>query len=185
MRNTDITHLLNQKEFDFLIKNGKRNNVAMGYEAKGLHLLPYQFVKHTLASFVESLDFTGLILTYLRYSGHNVFDYEIENLAPNDGMALVCWIFDEYNAIIKLENEYLKGDPDPDLYRAGINRLNQFGDMCLIDALSDGDLLKHDIIRSQPYYVIFDKQLKGMIEGEIQKSLQKIRTENNKLKGGR
>lgn len=173
---------LKQDEFDFIIKNGVREDSILGYKASQLIYLPFSFVKSALPSLADKNDFTGLILKYLNLCGHNVFEYEIEKAHIKEAFKFICWIFDEYNAINRLEKEYLTGDPDFVLLAAGVNRLNQFGDFNIIDCLAGGDILKHDLIKAMPYNILFDKQLKNKIDGEIQKKYQEIQTEMNKSK---
>jgi len=169
---------LTQEDFNVIIQNGKRSNVIAGYEFEGLIYLSYTFVKNILPDLLTSLRFDRLAFLALKDKGINVFEYEINKCSAKEILYFTCWISDELKAVNQMEKDYLTSFPDSKMQLAGIDKLNKFGEMNIIDSLAGGDILKHEAIRKLPYHVIFDKQLKSLTEGAIQKSLK----EQNKPK---
>lgn len=171
-----------QSDFDFILKNGKRSNEIAGYKVEGLIYCSYGFLKFTLPELIKDCKFEELVIQLLQDINYNPFYYEIEKVTVTDFFKFICFITDELKAIGDLEKNYLSGDSDIDLQVAGINELNQFGDLNIVDNLAKGDITKHEEIKKLRYHVVFDKLYKGLKETEIQKKVQKIKSSKTKGK---
>lgn len=167
---------IGQTDFENAIKYGKRSNEIAGYTAPSLTELSYEFLKFKLPEYINNCQFEELIIGLFRDLGHNVFDYEFNNVDIKDALYFLCYVTDEVRDINKLELEYLSNDPDTELTQAGVNELNILGESNLIDSLANGDILKYDSIVKLKYSRIFDKQLMTVIHSRIQKKLQEIRS---------
>jgi hypothetical protein len=116
----------------------------------------------------------------LKDRGYNVFEYDIANTPNAQLLEVLTWIFDEFKLIARMEDEHLNTPPDFKMAAAGVERMNVFGHLNVIDSIAGGDPLKWEAVRKLPYHVIFDKQYKSTIENDIQKKLMEA---NTKKKG--
>ena len=171
---------LSETDFKFIVDNGKRSSVLNGFDFESLIYCRWKFLKERLPELQQLGDFELLVLELFADRGINLFRPDVSNMDSNDVFSLVLWVKDQMESISKMEQEFLVSDTDPDMMAAGINELQQFGDLNTIDQLAGGDILKYDAVKSLRYNVIFDKQYKMNVEAKIQKKLIKIQSSKNK-----
>lgn len=174
---------LSQEDFDFILKNGKRSSILLGHDFKTLLDSSYGFLKFELIDYIKSFDFEGMVLGMFKDRKKLKFHYDLKIIPYHDYLYFICWIKDELQIISNLERDYLSNkDIDIDLSKAGIDALNKFGDLNVLDTLASGDITKYEAIKKMPYSLIFDKQYKTLTENEIQKRYQAAIAARSKLK---
>lgn len=173
---------LPQDKFDFLIKNGKRSHALNDYDFESLCYSSYKFVKETAPDLIKEGKFERLIFECFIDRKIYIFENDINNFDFNECLYFVLWIIDDLKYWSKMEQEHLSGEPDMDMMLAGINELNIFGDLNVIDMLAGGDVLKWEEVKKMTYQKIFDKQLKTIKEGKFQKEYSKRMADKNKPK---
>ena len=157
------------EDFNLLKKVGKRSNTLNLIQATELYYLPYFFVKSELPELLNGGNYKA------------VFSVMFENklnfnqIKTNDAFETLLWIFDSYNDILKVEKQYLSSFPDPDLMAAGINRLNEVGELNVTDSVAQRFGYKIEEVEQLKYHKVFDLQRKMKLEADIQRDLQKIR----------
>jgi len=166
---------ISQDDFNFLIKNGKRNSKLFNFDFESLIYLKWGLLKETLPYLFAKNDFEKLFYLMLQDRKKFVFLADVQKLEVNQAMSFILWLIDEMKTIRELESTYLRSDPDVKLLQAGINKLDQFGLMNTLDNLAKGDILKYDLIRELPYNVVFDKQYLEVTKSDIEKKLSKIK----------
>lgn len=167
---------LSESDLDFILKNGKRSSVLDGFDFESLIHCSWKFLKETLPELMKKGNFEKLVHQAFVDRGQNRFEVDISLMPVDSVMAFLNWIRDELNQISEMEREFLVSEPDPDMNAAGINDLDVFGNMNVIDSLSGGDVLKHEAVKSLAYSVIFDKQLKSIKENAINKKYAKLKS---------
>lgn len=171
---------LSEVDFKFIVENGKRSSVLNGFDFESLIYCRWKFLKERLPELQKAGDFELLVLELFADRGIHLFRPDISLIDSNEVFSLILWVKDQMESISKMEQEFLNSEPDSDMMAAGINELQQFGDMNVIDQLAGGDILKYDAVKSLRYNVIFDKQYKMNIESRIQKKLIKIQSKPKK-----
>lgn len=167
---------VNQDDFNFLVKNGKRSSFLFKFDFESLIYCKWGFVKEILPDLFLKNDFDELFFLMLKDRGQKVFCIgDVKQISANEAMAFILWLIDEMKAINELEMQYLKSDPDVKLIQAGIHKLDQFGIKNTLDNLAQGNVLKYDEVRNLRYDVVFDKQYMEVIKSEIEKKLIKIK----------
>ena len=166
---------INQDDFNFLVKNGKRSSILLNFEFDSLIYCKWSFVKETLPQLFLKNDFEQLFYLMLKDRGLFPFFVEVQRIKVNEAISFILWLIDEMKSINELESQYLKSDPDIKMLQAGINKLDQFGILNTLDNLAKGDVLKYNAIRQMPYNVIFDKQYMEVVKSDIEKKLSKIK----------
>lgn len=166
---------INQEDFDFLIKNGKRSSKLFNFDFESLIYLKWGLLKETLPDLFVKNDFETLFFLMLKDRGQNWFLIDIQRIEVNKAMAFILWIIDELKSIKELESTYLKADPDIKLLQAGINNLDKFGIKNTLFNLGGKDPKQHEVIRNTPYNDIFDIQYYGVETSKIEKKLAKIK----------
>lgn len=167
--------LINQEDFNFLLKNGKRSSKLLNFDFESLIFNSFGFVKQELPDLLNGNDFEKLFLWMFKDRGVFLFSCDIEKISNADAMAFVLWIIDEVKSISELEMTYLQSSPDVKMIQAGIDKLNKFGILNTLDHLAGGDVLKYEKIKKLPYNVVFDKQYMEITKNEIEKKLAKIK----------
>lgn len=76
--------------------------------------------------------------------------------------------------LVKGEQANLKSEPDSLAREAGIDRLDIFGVMAVIDELADGNLLKWRDIENTEYRLVFSKLMLNKTKNEIRKDMEQI-----------
>jgi len=166
---------ISQEDFNFLIKNGKRNSKLFNFDFESLIYLKWKTLKEVLPELFAKNDFEELFYLMLKDRGINLFKADVNNIEVNQAMSFILWIIDELKSVNELEKAYLTSDPDVKFLQAGGNNLNKFGLMNTLDNLAKGNILKYDLIRQLPYNVVFDKQYLEVTKSEIEKKLAKIK----------
>lgn len=166
---------INQDDFIFLVKNGKRSSKLFNFDFESLIYSKWGFVKETLPDLFLKNDFEQLFFLMLKDRNQNHFFIEVQRISINDAIAFILWLIDEMKSITELEGQYLRSEPDIKMLQAGINKLDKFGVLNTLDNLANGDILNYDSIRNTPYNVIFDKQYMEVTRSEIEKKLAKIK----------
>lgn len=174
---------ISQKDFDFMVKNGKRSSTIYGIDFKSLILSTYGYVKFTLPEFIKSGDFDGLILSFIRDRGIVIFDCDLDYIDSNDMMYFVLWVIDELGKVNKMESDNLASQPDIDKIAAGIDELNIFGEMNTIDQLAGGDILKWNEVMKLPYQDVFDKQMMMIKHSAFDKRYSEVLRNKSKKNG--
>lgn len=160
---------MTKEEFNFLIEFGVRNNILFGMEVPMLIYMPYGFVKIELPEYLSTANVYEIINRIAKLQNIEETETDTKEL-----IAFILWIKDEFEAIRKLESEHLSGSPDPDMLAAGVQELNELGEINVIDSLAGGDILKWEAIEKLPYYKVFDKLKKNMVENKVNKNYHKI-----------
>jgi len=166
---------IEQSDFDFLIKNGKRSSYLCNFDFESLIYTKWGLLKEQLPELFKNNDFEQLFFLLLKDRGLHPFRIDIQNIEVNKAMSFILWIIDEMKTIRELESQYLRSDPDVKLLQAGINKLDQFGIKNTLFNLGGKDFEKHNVIRNTPYNEVFDMQYHGVIMSEIEKKLAKIK----------
>lgn len=175
MRNEDF-QTINQDDFNFLVKNGKRNSKLLNFDFESLIYSSWGFVKETLPELFAKNDFEALFFLILKDRGQKVFCLgDVRQISVVDAMAFILWLIDEVKAINELESQFLKSEPDAKMINAGIHKLDQFGIKNTLDNLTKGKIWEYDKIRNMPYNDVFDKQYMEVIKSEVEKKLTKIK----------
>lgn len=173
---------LPEDDFLFIMKNGKRINVLLGYDFKSLIYSSFKFLKETLPDLIKNCNFEKLVLEMFMDRGVNVFTCDIDSIDYNEMLYFIFWVMDEMEAIAKMENTHLVSETDMDLISAGIQEMQQFGELNTIDSLAGGDVLKWEQVKLLPYHVVFDKQFKSIVEQRISKKYSKNMSDKSKAK---
>ena len=79
-----------------------------------------------------------------------------------------------------MKKRYLERPPEHKMLAAGIKSLDQLGIINTIDLLAGGDVTKWNDIEQLPYSKCFEKQLKLVIENDINKKLVEINKNQRK-----
>lgn len=166
---------INQDDFNFLVKNGKRSSKLLNFDFESLIYCKWGFVKETLPDLFLKNDFEKLFFLMLKDRNQNWFLNDVQRIELKNAISFILWLIDEMKSINELESQYLRSEPDIKMLQAGINKLDQFGLLNTLDNLAKGDILKYDAIRNTPYNVIFDKQYMEVTKSEIEKKLSKIK----------
>lgn len=166
---------LQPDQIEFLLKNSVRRSSILGYDFEGLHLGSWKFLKETAPILIKTGNFEKLIIEAFKDRGIGIFYSDVNNADYNECLYFIFWVIDEIQAINKMEADNLSADPDVKLLAAGINEMNQFGDLNTIDSLVIGwcGAYTHEEVKNMPYHFIFDKQLKTKVETNINKKLAK------------
>lgn len=93
---------------------------------------------------------------------------------------ILIWIEKQYEKINVIEKRYLERPPEHKMLAAGIKSLDQLGIINTIDLLAGGDVTKWNDIEQLPYSKCFEKQLKLVIENDINKKLVEINKNQRK-----
>lgn len=171
---------MNPNDLQFIVKNGKRSSVLLGYDFNSLIYSSYRIVKEVIPELINKGKFELLYVTMFKDRSINVFHSDINNAKYQDNLMFLCWLLEELSNIGKMESQYLSSMPDLKLIAAGINELNQFGELNIIDSLAGGDVLKWEAIKDLKYHIVFDKQYKSIIESRINKTYAEQNKPKNK-----
>lgn len=155
--------------YNFVKKYGKRTNTLFGVELEPLIYFSYGFVKIDLPSLLNENNIDEIINIIC-----DIKDISVKKITDKEKISLTLWLIDELEAIGSLEQNYLSSNPEPELIASGIDELNIFGELNIIDSLAGGDILKWEQVKQLPYHSIFDKLRKDNIERKINKNYNKI-----------
>ena len=155
--------------YQFVKKYGKRTNTLFDVELEPLIYFSYGFVKIDLPSLLNENNIDEIIKIIC-----DIKDISVRKITDKEKISLTLWLIDELEAIGSLEQNYLSSQPEPELIASGIDELNVFGELNIIDSLAGGDILKWEQVKQLPYHSIFDKLRKDNIERKINKNYNKI-----------
>lgn len=167
---------LTTKDFNRILKFGKAKNTIGKYESKKFIELPYGIVKRELPLLQKEARFQEMVLTVLKCQFEDV---NLNAVSGNDYMAFLLWIKSQLEFIFAIELNYLSTDPDPKMVAAGLHKLNELGELPVLDQLAQGDILKYDLIEALPYFKVYEKLKLDKITGEISKSYEEIIKNSN------
>jgi len=168
----DVFSKMTKNEFEFLNKFGSRSNVLFGKELPMLIYFSYGFVKIDLPEYLTSGKLKEIIEAICKEQDI----IQNESMNEHDVIAFFMWLKDEFEIIQRLEKEHLNSPPDIDMQAAGVRELDEFGELNVIDSLSGGDILKWEQVEKLPYYKVFDKLKKNIVESRINKKYNEIIT---------
>ena len=161
--------MVDSELYQFVKKYGKRTNTLFGVELEPLIYFSYGFVKIDLPSLLNENNIDEIINIIC-----DIKDISVKKITDKEKISLTLWLIDELEAIGSLEQTYLSSNPEPELIASGIDELNIFGELNIIDSLAGGDILKWEQVKQLPYHSIFDKLRKDNIERKINKNYNKI-----------
>lgn len=161
--------MVGEELYNFVKKYGKRTNILFDVELEPLIYFPYGFVKIDLPSLLNENNIDEIINLIC-----NIKDISVKKITDKEKISLTLWLIDELEAIGSLEQNYLSSQPEPELIASGIDELNVFGELNIIDSLAGGDILKWEQVKQLPYHSVFDKLRKDNIERKINKNYNKI-----------
>lgn len=168
---------ISKNEFELIVKFGKRSNNLFGVDVASIIYFPYRFTKIDLPELLQEGNIEEIINIICKEK-----EIEKKEITQQETISFVLWLKDEIEAIQQLESRYLQSQPDPDMIAAGVNDLNEFGELNVIDSLAGGDILKWDEVGKLPYHKVFDKLRKNIIEKKVNANYQRIITTKNKHK---
>lgn len=131
-------------------------------------------IKQTIPEHFNCGEFEQAIAIALSTSPKNILAK-----TEQERFELLIWLEGEYDKINKVEQKYLTRQPDIKQIAAGIRNLDILGVTNVVDMLAGGDVTKWEQVKRLPYSVCFEKQLKNVLESDIQKKL----IEQNKPQG--
>ena len=149
-------------QLDDIVKYGKRSNELNGVKYNFIRL-PYWVVKVEIANALEDGDLFAAVRAVVPDAVHS-----------SDAYAFALWILDSYKAVIEMEMKALSSTPDKKLKEAGIEQMNIFGELNVINSLANGDILRYEQIKQLPYEDVVNKLLMDKTENEINKEYQRI-----------
>jgi hypothetical protein len=161
-------------ELEFIFKYGKQTNSINGIFAKSIFELSYKNVKQDIPEFLKEGKYLEVANLF--------FDKPFEKLKANELLSFILFVLNQYEIINNNEKIKLDSPPDFDLQIAGIDELNVFGEINIIDNLAGGDITKWNDCWNLSYGDVFVKLCKSNIEKRIQKNYQKIIENKNKRK---
>ena len=161
--------MVDSELYQFVKKYGKRTNTLFGIELEPLIYFSYGFVKIDLPSLLNENNIDEIIKIIC-----DIKNISVKKISDKEKISLTLWLIDELEAIGSLEQNYLSSQPEPELIASGIDELNVFGELNIIDSLAGGDILKWEQVKQLPYHSIFDKLRKDNIERKINKNYNKI-----------
>lgn len=173
---------MSESDFEFLRKNGKRSSRIYEIDFKALHYSSWEFVKETAPTCLKSGDFDTFVLSAIRDRGVGIFEVDLDFVPIKEKTAFLLWCMDELESISEMERDALKSPTDSDLVAAGVDRLDKFGELNIIDAIASGDVLKWDAVKKLPYEYVFAKQYMMVESRAVSKDYEKIIREKSKRK---
>ena len=175
MKLNDQIQSIPKEEFNILKKFVKRSNDIQGIKSKDLIYFSYGFVKIDLPNLLETADFEEIFISL-------VPKVKINKLNIQKAMPFIFWVYDSLKNIIAIEREYLSSTPKLDLISAGIERLNELGELNTLDAVASRFNYKMEEIKEKPYHEVFDLQRRMKLEADIQEDLARIQKDRSKQK---
>lgn len=100
---------------------------------------------------------------------------KLESCGVFDFYAVFNQVTNEFTSLLTREKNYLSSDPEAEELEAGIESLSKFGRLATVDALSGGDLLKHNDIIELPYSRVFTKLYLEAEKAKYQRELYRIK----------
>ena len=170
---------LTENQLQMLLKYGKASDAIGGFKSKAFIELPYGIIKKDVPALLKD-DKVVEAIQLIMECQHDKFDFG--NSSGNDVFGFLLWILSQYEFIKQIESMNLNSDPEPEMLAAGISRLNEFGELSVIDNLANGNILEYDRIEALPYFKVYQKLKLDKVIREINKKYQKIIEEKAKKK---
>lgn len=168
---------MNEKEFEYALKYGKRKSDVNNIDINILEL-PFCFIKWEFMQFANE-SFSKAVLKCLEY-----LKIESKSLKANEINAIFLYLYDEIitekGIVYKLEKQFLSSDPDVDMIAAGQNRLTPFNNLLTLYNLANKDITKIDEVSKMKFSDLLDFQAMLKIQSEVQQRYQEIKINKNK-----
>lgn len=106
---------------------------------------------------------------------------QFENLTVTEFYAKMNYIINQLEHLYKMEEHHLTSQHSDFKWEAveGSKRLAKFGVLPLVDNLAGGDILKYNAILDLPYMTVFNKLRMDVTVKDIQKDMEKIKTQKS------
>lgn len=153
----------------------ERVNHLYGIRFDDITHLSYKVLKNEIPHLIETGFLEEAIFLVLKSKKNNLTLKRVKKMDNYKKLKFLFWVQDQYKQIAELEARTLSMPPDRKLVAAGIQELDILGDTNLIDTLAGGNVLNWGKVMELPYSVIYEKQLKTVIESRITKKLNKIK----------
>lgn len=164
-------------DFQMMLKFGKASEIIGKWKSRPFIELPYGIVKKDLPNYQKQ----GLVLETIELILNFQFnDFKIGKASGNEIACFLLWIKDQQEFIRNIELHNLQSEPDTEMLAAGVNRLNEFGELSTIDGLANGNILNYKKIESLPYFEVYQKLKLDKTLRDINKNYEKIMTEKSK-----
>lgn len=163
---------IDNNQMAFIIKHGKRVDTLKGIKCKSFFEYSVKIIKQELPELLKD----GKYIEVARL----LLNSKLKGLKANDLLSFILFVLDELEQIAKNELANLNSPPDFDLQMAGIDKLDKFGVINIIDQLAGGDVTKWEDCWELSYGDAFVKLCKNNVEREIQKNYQKIIEQKHK-----
>lgn len=167
------------KDFQLMLKFGKASNVIGKYQSKPFIELPYGLIKKDLPAYQKQ----ELLGESIELIMQNQFeDFKVSKASANEVIGFLLWIKEQQTFIKNIEEQNLQSEPEPEMLVAGIHRLNEFGIATTVEKIAKDWNMKPEEVEAKPYFKIYEKMKMDKIQGEINKSYQKILEAKSKRK---
>ena len=93
--------------------------------------------------------------------------------------ACIKHLTNEVQRVLEQEQRALQGEPSPyeaQLQQAGVEQLQPFRDLAIIDTLAQGDILRYEQVEALPYDVVFYTLYYRTVRQNIDNRFQQIMT---------
>ena len=93
--------------------------------------------------------------------------------------ACIKHLTNEVQRVLEQEQKALQGEPSPyetQLQQAGVEQLQPFKDLAIIDTLAQGDILRYEQVEALPYEVVFYTLYYRTVRQNIDNRFQQIMT---------
>ena len=93
--------------------------------------------------------------------------------------ACIKHLTNEVQRVLEQEQRALQGEPSPyeaQLQQAGVEQLQPFKDLAIIDTLAQGDILRYEQVETLPYEVVFYTLYYRTVRQNIDNRFQQIMT---------
>lgn len=173
MRLIEFINKIPKDQMPMIRKYSERRTKFFGVHLQDITHVSYRGIKLTIPDLLERGKLDEVIQLVFRYKRKRLYLWRVRRLDNFEKLKFLFWIEDQYMLINQLEQRYWTSPPDPKMVAAGIKELDPLGHTNLIDSLANGDVLKWDEVWDLPYWKIFDKQRKAVIDRKIAKNLNK------------
>lgn len=161
------------EDLKLMLKFGKASDSIGKYQSKRFIELPYGLVRKDIPNLIKEDKIADAVLEVLKIQ-HD--DFNFNNVTGNQIISFVLWILKELEFLGTIEKNNLSTDPEMEMRAAGIDRMNEFGVLPTIHALSGKDLLKHKEIEALPYFEIYQILKMEKVESEVMKNYNEIKS---------
>ena len=160
------------EEFEFLKEYGKRKSEVNDIKID-VTQLPYTFVKLEFLSMIQKSQIKESVLKVLE-----LLKIKSKTLNIKEINAIFVYLYDELlteNGVInKLENTFLKSNPDVNMISAGVNELAPFNThLTLIDICKSLNM-SFDKVCKKPYIYVLDVQVALFKQSKVKERYQEI-----------